>query len=303
MANDSPTKICFSICSFAVLFAFGYFFLMLLAVIFKLLLSGEPIVPNEMIEISLPAFGTFKVPQHYFSLFVFAFSFGMSLQIFLWVKHFEKSLRIDFPVLATGCLFVSLCLLFYSCWFSSRWLPTISFFWVVCMTMHASCRYSSLTTPRWERKEIYSFIGSSIVCLIAIVVMSLFIYSQLKNASRLDYVVILPILLIVVPRWLMGPTTIRNEADFESSVWYQIYTVFIFIMSLAQIGFKLLQEVIKQVNNKGMPEWFVKKNINGVEQIILSNECIWDILSFFAVLSVVGLISYFCVFPKARRNI
>lgn len=168
--------------------------------------------------------------------------------------------------------------------------------------MDASCRYSSAQSPSWERKDIYSYIGSLVVCFLVSAGTFIFIYSQLKDATRLDYIVILPILIIMYPRWLMGSTSVREKAGFESSVWYQIYGVFVFITSLANVGFKKLLQVISQVKNQEMAEWFIKSNVNGVEKIQLSDECMLDLLSFVAMLSLIGLISYFFVFPRKPKH-
>lgn len=245
----------------------------------------------------LKEFGPFKVPRHIFMLFACIFSLGILTLISDWLKKFKDRLEKDFPVLATCCFFVSLLLLFLSCMSPSFWLLIVAFLWVTCMTMDASCRYSSTESKEWTKQDKKTFKKSLGFCVAVSIGILFFVFS--KNLPRQVYLASFPILLIVVPRWLMHSQSVRQDNRFVPYAWYHTYTILVLIMSLAHVGFKWLLPVISQIRRGEMSRWFIEGENNMVKGL-LSKRCDCDLLSFFVIVSLIGLISYFIVFPRKK---
>ena len=271
MSKDRWTNTCINLAIFMIgIFVLGF----IISTCWIILNIKDPIVP-------FPSLGPFKVPRHLFLVFACGFALYIAIKLHHWLLDYKESLR-SLPIVVMICWAGSELLLFFSCLLPYWWLLVIAFLMIARMIMDSWCRFSIVKTTI-QQWNIWGILGAACYCVIVSAIMGYGTWRFVDDAKLFDYIaILLPIVLLIIPRILTDSEAAREVYGFADYAWYPAITVFVIVTTAAHIGFEKLVIII--VANKEQAQM---------------DTLMCDLQSLFVILYLIGLIGCFKVFPRA----
>jgi len=282
---------------------FGVLMLSCMAVKILDTLSPTMIPPFEI------TYGPVAIQLNWFLVEAFVFSFAMSGRMRKWMNDYSIATTNQLPASVTGCFYFSELLLILSPVMPQIWPSMIAMLLITIMTMNARCRTSMISKQKelqWTKSD-KKMLATSILYSLAVtaIIFCLLFFKLGKSKYILEwrYIAMLPPLLLIVPRFLMGSKDVREEKDIAEAlkskdipeslrgyVWFIVFSLWIFIASTVQIGIFLLFSELSGIRAAGHM-WFDDKGH------FLLPVCAGHVSFVIGGIGVIALGAYFMVFP------
>ena len=243
-------------------------------------------------------YGPIEIILHPFSIIACVFSFLMARQIktslVKYDNHIKSNLpQLDMPKWSVFFFILGEILLFLLLIMPTLWPMLLAFLLVDRMIINAFFRSQLVVLngsidPR-EDKIVISLLVCLAVSGAALVVLIFLI----EHTNWWEYTVFFPPVLIFIPRYLLRCSKVRQANAMGSYIWFHVYTIFVFIATTAQIGFRWLFNEISRASLGEKSRWFS-------EGKFVPDYCACDLLFFFAILGLIALVGYFYVFPQEQ---
>lgn len=227
-----------------------------------------------------PSYGPVEVFRHPFLLVASIFALYITVKLHHWLLDYKNYLY-PLPIPVLICWAVSECLVVLSCFVPKYWLLVIAFLMIARMMMDSWCRYKSVQVEK-RQWNVSGIIRAAFCCVAMGGTIWFATWKFVDDAKLLDYITILPVMLIIIPRVLMDSKDVREVRRFADYAWYPAVTVFVFVTGAAHICFRKLLIII-----------------GGDLEPAQTDILMCNLLSIFVILYLLGLMGCFWVFPRA----
>lgn len=235
---------------------------------------------DEVMEPFSPL-GPFQVPRHLFLLFACVFATVIATKLRHWMEQYRKKDE-ELPLLTLLCFIASEVVLIVSCIMPSLWLLSISFLFVIRMTMDAVCRYytTSASNGTWNRSES---VKVCCYCVSVSIGIAFCTWRFVSDVKWFNYTALLPPLLVIPPMILMSFKEAHEAKDFADYAWYPTVAVSVCIAAAAQVCFSAMIPMVSSwaEQNGKKPEYYM-----------------YNILSVVVIFCLIGVIGSYMAVPR-----